>query len=212
MRFSDRKQAGILLAVQLQEYRNTDNLLVLALPRGGLPVAAEIAKALKCPLDVFLVRKLGAPFNPELAIGAIASGGIEVWNQEILHGTPINPAELDAIKQKELIELERRSKTYRRATPFPDLKGKTIILCDDGIATGATISAAIKALQQQPIKQLILAVPVAPTDTYLRLQKMVNKIVCLDIADDFYAIGHFYRDFPQLTDAEVIEILAEFSS
>lgn len=211
-KYSDRKQAGIVLAEQLKEYANLTDVIVLALPRGGVPVAYEIAKALSLPLDVFIVRKLGAPGHKELAIGAIASGGAAVFNEAIVHDLHIEQSAIDAVIESEQKELVRRQQLYRGPHPFPALFNKTIILVDDGIATGATMVAAIKALKKRNPAHIVIAVPVAARSTYKEISSLVDKIVCPLQPIDFYAVGLWYEDFQQTSDDEVIALLAELKA
>ena len=208
-KYTDRTQAGIKLAEQLKEHANLANVIVLALPRGGVPVAYEIAKALAIPLDVLIVRKLGTPGHKELAIGAIASGGATVFNEEIINTLHIEQSAIDAVLQSEQKELARREHLYRGNRPFPTLLNKTIILVDDGIATGATMYAAIKALHSQNPANIIIAVPVAARSTYKKIASLVDKMVCPLQPIDFNAVGLWYEDFPQTSDDEVIALLAQ---
>jgi len=206
-KFVDRHEAGKILAEQLKQYAKSDNTIVLALPRGGVPVAYEIAKILSLPLDVFIVRKLGVPGHEELAMGAIATGGITVFNDEIVHSLNIPKYAIDQVIQSEKQELQRRDLIYRDNRPFPSLEGKTIILVDDGIATGATMRAAIKALQQQKPANIVIAVPVAAFSTCEEMAKLVDKIVCPLMPHEFYAVGVWYENFSQTSDEEVFELL-----
>ncbi len=205
----DRRAAGRALAEALDRYAGRKDVIVLALPRGGVPVAAEIARGLDVPLDVMLVRKLGAPWQPELAMGAIASGGVRVMNDEVVRGMGISPEAIEQVAQEELKELERRERAYRGNRPWPDLTDKTVILVDDGLATGATMHAAIDAVRAQNPAQIVVAVPVAPPDTVRTLEPLVDEVVCLFQPEPFMAIGQWYQDFSQLTDAEVQALLEE---
>ncbi len=205
----DRRAAGRALAEALDRYAGRKDVIVLALPRGGVPVAAEIARGLDVPLDVMLVRKLGAPWQPELAMGAIASGGVRVMNDEVVRGMGISPEAIERVAQEELKELERRERAYRGNRPWPDLTDKTVILVDDGLATGATMHAAIDAVRAQNPAQIVVAVPVAPPDTVRALEPLVDEVVCLFQPEPFMAIGQWYQDFSQLTDAEVQALLEE---
>lgn len=207
MKYVDRKHAGLVLADLLQNYTNRPDVIVLALPRGGVPVAYEIAMKLSLMLDVFIVRKLGVPGHEELAMGAISSGGVTVLNDEIVHSLHINQASIDAVKQSEQQELIRREHLYRGNRAFPNVTGKTIILVDDGIATGSTMKAAIAALQQKTPLEIIVAVPVAARETCDEMTTLVKKIVCPLQPIDFYAVGLWYESFPQTADEEVIELL-----
>ena len=207
MKYIDRRHAGIVLAKLLKEYSRRTDAIILALPRGGVPVAYEIAVALSLTLDVFIVRKLGVPGHEELAMGAIASGGVSVFNEEIVQALHIDQASIDKIKQAELEELIRRERLYRGNSPFPDLLGKTIILVDDGIATGSTMKAALRALQQQKPATIIIAVPVAALSMVDEIADLVDVIVCPLRPVNFYAVGLWYDNFSQTTDEEVIELL-----
>ncbi|WP_413174982.1 phosphoribosyltransferase [Anabaena azotica] len=209
-RFRNRTEAGQILAQHLTAYTNRENLLVLALPRGGVPVAFEVATALNAPLDVCIVRKLGVPGHKELAMGAIASGGIGVLNYDVINTLGINKEIIQVVAAEELQELQRRDRTYRGDAPPIEVKNKAIILIDDGIATGSTIRAAIALLKQQQPASIIVAVPVAPASTYKELQSEVNEIVCLQTPEVMSAIGVWYEDFSQTTDEEVRELLAHF--
>lgn len=206
-KFMDRYEAGKLLAELLKHYEKNENAIVLALPRGGVPVAYEIAKKLSLPLDVFIVRKLGVPGHEELAMGAIATGGITVFNDEIIESLTIPKFEMDQVIQSEKQELQRRDTLYRDNRPFPVLDGKTIILVDDGIATGATIKAAIKALRQQKPANIVVAIPVAAFSTCEEIAKLVDKMICPLKPHEFYAVGVWYENFSQTSDEEVFELL-----
>jgi predicted phosphoribosyltransferase len=205
--FRDRGEAGRLLAAELAEYANRPDVLVLALPRGGVPVAHEVARALGAPLDVFLVRKLGVPGHEELAMGALATGGIRILNEEILHALHIPDDVIETIAAKEQRELERRERLYRGDRPFPDVRGRTVILVDDGLATGMTMRAAIKALQQQQAARIVVAVPIASPETCEDLSGEVDDIICAVTPEPFRAVGLWYEDFSQTTDEEVRDLL-----
>ncbi len=210
--FKDRREAGRRLAKQLEEYSGRDDVIVLGLPRGGVPVAWEVAQALKAPLDVFIVRKLGVPGQEELAMGAIASGGVRVMNDEVLDYLTIDQALIDEITAVEQIELEKREKLYRGNRgnrPFPDLRGRTVLLVDDGLATGSSMRAAIKALQLSQPAAIVVAVPVAAAQVCDRFNRMGGNItcVCLETPEQFYAVGMWYQDFSQTSDQEVCELL-----
>jgi putative phosphoribosyl transferase len=207
--FKDRSQAGELLAERLVElgYDQQPNLLVFGLPRGGVPVAFQVARRLGAPLEVWVVRKLGTPGHEELAMGAIASGGGRVLNQEIVDSLQISAQAIAAVEQQELAELERRERLYRGQRPFPDLSGKTVLLVDDGLATGATMKAAIAAAQQKKPARLVVAVPVAPPDTVAEIQALVDEVVCLITPPFFQAVGLWYEHFPQISDEEVLALL-----
>lgn len=211
MIFKNRQQAGQLLAQSLIDYANMPNTIILALPRGGLPIADEIQKKLQIPLDICLVRKLGAPGHKELAIGAIAMNNVRVLNSEIIDSLGINEAEIEHIAAIEQAELTRRNQLYRQGRPAPIIKDKIVILVDDGLATGATMHAAINAAKAMDAKEIVVAVPVSAADTYLEIKAEVNRIACLQVEKLFFAVGQWYEDFPQLTDAEVIEVLNDTS-
>jgi putative phosphoribosyl transferase len=208
-KFYDRHEAGKALAELLKTYFKKNNTIVLALPRGGVPVAYEIAKILSIPLDVFIVRKLGVPGHEELAMGAIATGGTVVLNDEIVGDLRIPQSSIDHVIQSEQEELQRRESAYRNNKPFPSLTHKTVILVDDGIATGATIRAAIKALRQQKPASIIIAVPVAAHSACEEIAGLVDKIVCPLKPHDFYAVGTWYENFLQTSDEEVSTLLAK---
>jgi predicted phosphoribosyltransferase len=207
MIYRDRSEAGKELATKLSDYKDRDDVLVLALPRGGVPVAFEVAQALGAPLDVFLVRKLGVPGHEELAMGAIATGGVRVLNEEVVNYLRIPQRVIDAIAQTELKELKRRELEYRGNRPEPDVKGKTIILIDDGLATGSTIRAAAQALRQQQPARIVVAVPVSAPQTCDEYRIGVDEIICAATPDPFWGVGLWYHDFSQTTDEEVRELL-----
>lgn len=205
-RFIDRREAGKILATRLSAWAHQADVIVLALPRGGVPVGYEVAQKLSVPLDIFVVRKLGVPGHEELAMGAIASGGIVYFNQAVLGALNLSSEVVDAVIASEQQELIRRETVYRGARPFPEIEGKTVILVDDGIATGASVRVAIKALREQSPKQIILAVPVAPFSVYRALAAEADEVVCPVTPKDFHAVGAWYEDFPQTTDQEVSEL------
>jgi putative phosphoribosyl transferase len=207
MIYRDRRDAGKHLAELLSHYANRDDVLLLALPRGGVPVAYEVAKALKAPLDIFLVRKLGVPGYSELAMGAIASGGVRVLNEDVVDYLGIPPEVIDVIAANELKELERRERAYRGDRPEPDVKGKTVILVDDGLATGSTMRAAVSALRQQNPARIIVAVPVSAPQTCNEYRMGVDEIICARTPQPFLGVGQWYEDFSQTTDEEVRELL-----
>ena len=207
MVFQDRSYAGMELAKALSVYSGKEDTLILALPRGGVPVAFEIAQRLNLPLDVLLVRKLGIPGHEELAMGAIAEDGILYINQKIVDQLGISPVVIESVITKETEELNRRGQRYRHDRPAPHLKGKTIIIVDDGLATGATMRAAVKALNQADIKRLIVAVPVGASDTCRELRVEADEVICLDSPDPFYGVGAWYKDFSQTSDQEVENLL-----
>jgi len=196
-----------MLATTLQEYANRDDVVVLALPRGGVPVGFEVAKALHAPLDVFVVRKLGLPGQEELAMGAIASGGVRVLNSDLLRALRIPEEVVDQITQEEQRELERREREYRDERSPIDVRGKTVILVDDGLATGSSMRVAVLALKQKEPAQVVVAVPVAPADTCAELQSVADKVVCAVTPQPFLGVGQWYEDFSQTSDEEVRELL-----
>lgn len=208
VRFADRRDAGRALAERLRHQAGRDDVLVLALPRGGVPVAYEVATALDAPLDVFLVRKLGLPGHEEFAIGAIASGGTRVVNEDLLREFGIDDARLDVMTRREMAELERRERRYRVDRPPPDVAGKTVILIDDGLATGSTMRAAVAALRAQNPARIIVAVPTAARETCDDLRPEVDELICASTPEPFLAVGLWYSDFSQTTDDEVHELLA----
>ncbi len=205
----NRTQAGQLLALQLTAYANSAEVLVLALPRGGVPVAYEIAQALNLPLDVCLVRKLGVPDRRELAMGAIAMGGIRIINQDVVDWLKITPDTLERVTREEQEELERRDHLYRENRPFPEICDRTIILVDDGIATGSTLRAAIATLKQQHPAAIIVAIPVAPPSVCQELATEVDRVICLREPDSLHSISLWYKDFSQTTDEEVRNLLSQ---
>jgi predicted phosphoribosyltransferase len=207
-RFRDRREAGRLLAARLSAYANRPDVLVLALPRGGVPVAAEVARALGAPLDVFVVRKLGVPGHEEFAFGAIATGGVRVLNEDVVRALQIPDRVIDAVAAREQEELARRERVYRGDRPPLDVRGRTVILVDDGLATGATMHAAIRALRQQQPARIVVAVPTASPESCDELKRVVDDVVCATTLDPFYAVGLWYEDFSQTTDEEVRELLA----
>lgn len=211
MKYIDRKQAGDFLAELLKNYALRKDVIVLALPRGGVPVAYEIAMHLSLPMDVFIVRKLGVPGHAELAMGAIASNGITVLNHDIVRSLHIHQSSIDAVKQKEQEELIRREQLYRGKRPFPNLVGKTVILVDDGIATGSTMKAAVTALQQKNPLEIVIAVPVAAQTTCDEISLSVKTLICPLRPIHFYAVGLWYQFFEMTTDTEVIELLERSS-
>jgi predicted phosphoribosyltransferase len=209
---ANRTEAGKLLAIKLANYANLYNGLVLALPRGGVPVGFEIARALNLPLDIFLVRKLGTPRSKELAMGAIALGGVRVVNEGIMHWQHLSPKDLEQITATEQKELERRDKLYRGDRPFPDVRNRTIILVDDGVATGATLRVAIVGLKQQQVASIIVAVPVACISICEEPGKEVEQVVCLNRPEHLSSISVWYQDFSQTTDEEVRYLLDKSQS
>ncbi len=206
--FRDRTHAGELLSRKLTVYADRPDVLILALPRGGVPVAREIARSLRVPLDVFLVRKLGAPGQEELAMGAIASGGVRVLNDEVIRSLRVSPRVIDFVAARESRELERRERLYREDRPAPSVAGKTILLVDDGLATGSTMRAAISALRQAAPTRIVVAVPVAAVSASRELTSQVDQMVCLHTPEPFYSVGFWYLDFSQTSDDEIRELLA----
>jgi predicted phosphoribosyltransferase len=207
-RFADRSEAGRLLAGRLGHYAGRPDVLVLALPRGGVPVAYEVARELDVPLDVFLVRKLGAPGQEELAMGAIASGGTRVVNEEVVEGLGIPEWAIERAAAVEQQELERRERLYRGDRPVPDPAGRVVILVDDGLATGSTMRAAVRAISQRNPARVVVAVPTAAVETCEEIGREVDEIVCLTTPEPFRAVGLWYDDFSQTRDEEVRELLA----
>ena len=205
--FQNRRQAGQQLAASLEEYANRSDVLVLALPRGGVPVGYELAKALRVPLDVFVVRKLGVPGQEELAMGAIAPGGVRILNAEVVRHLGISEWVIAAVATAEQKELERRNQMYRDARPSPAVGGRTVILVDDGLATGSTMRAAVAALRQQRPAKIVVAVPVAAASTCEELKLEVDRIVCGLTPEPFHGVGEWYEDFSQTTDEEVRDLL-----
>ncbi|MCZ2201845.1 phosphoribosyltransferase [Cylindrospermopsis raciborskii] len=210
MKFHNRIQAGKMLGESLIDYANHENLLVLALPRGGVPVGWEIAKALNAPLDVCIVRKIGVPGQKELAMGAIGAGGVRVFNRDVIATLGIDRDVIETVVSQELEELKRREQIYRGSAPPIKVENKTVILVDDGIATGATIRAAIAVLKQQKPSKIVVAIPVASASTYRELESEVDEVVCLQTPEFFSAIGFWYEDFSQTSDQEVCEILGHY--
>jgi putative phosphoribosyl transferase len=206
--FPDRAEAGRLLGVKLSKYAGAADVIVLGLPRGGVPVAYEVARALRVPLDVFIVRKLGVPGFEELAVGAIASGGVRVLNEEVASALPNADVIIEAVTQRESAELERREHEYRDGRPAPELQNKTVILIDDGLATGATMRAAVKALRQRGAAKIVVAVPVGPPDTCKEFEDVADEVVCASAPEFFQAVGQYYEDFSQTSDEEVRDLLA----
>ena len=207
--FFNRSEAGQFLAENLSAYANRDDVVVLALPRGGVPVAAEVAKKLNAPLDVFVVRKLGLPGHPELAMGAIASGGVRVFNGEVVNALRISDEVIDAVSADELVELQRREKAYRADRPPLELEGKTVIVVDDGIATGSTMLAAVSALRQLNAARIVVATPVIAKSTYSEIQRAADEVAAVLVPEHFYAVGQWYEDFSQTSDEEVRELLGQ---
>lgn len=205
--FHDRLDAGRQLAAKLARFGGREDVLVLGLPRGGVPVAYEVARALEAPLDLFVVRKLGVPFHEELAMGAIASGGVRVLDRNLIRQLGVSDADLEKIAEKEGRELERRERQYRGDRPLPVFAGRTVILVDDGLATGASMRVAVMALRQEQPASIVVAVPIAPADTCDMLRGEADEVICALTPEPFYAVGLWYRDFSQTSDEEVHDLL-----
>lgn len=208
-KFANRTEAGAKLAELLDQYADQTGVIILALPRGGVPVAFEIAKKLHLPLDVFIVRKLGVPGHAELAMGALATGGIHIFNEDIVNSLQISDEAIENVIQKEQKELKRREMAYRDEKPFPSLKNKTVILVDDGMATGATMRVAIKSLRLLHPKKIVVAVPVADYELSKQIESLVDEFICPLRPKQFYAVGAWYDDFSQTEDDEVFDLLRE---
>lgn len=208
MPFHDRIDAGRQLVAKLHTYADRPDVVVLALPRGGVPVGFEVAQALHVPLDIFLVRKLGLPGQPELAMGAIATGGVRVLNDDVIERLRVPDETIEAVAQEELRELERRQQRYRGDRPAPSVRDKTVILVDDGLATGSTMRAAVAALRRQRPARIVVAVPVGAAETCADLRTEADEVVCAQTPEPFYAVGLWYEDFAQTTDDEVRELLS----
>src|SRR6266705_2791497 len=207
--FSNRTEAGRLLAEKLLKYAGRADVIVLGLPRGGVPVAFEVAQRLGAPFDVFIVRKLGVPGFEELAVGAIASGGVRVLNEDVMRALPNADETIESITARETIELERREQSYRDGRPAPELRDRIVILVDDGLATGATMRAAVKALRQRGAAKIVVAVPVGPPDTCHELERLADETNCLSTPPFFQAVGQYYEDFSQTSDEDVRELLSQ---
>jgi predicted phosphoribosyltransferase len=207
LRFADRRDGGRLLAERLSSYARRPGVVVLGLPRGGMPVAAEVASALHAPLDVFVVRKLGVPGHEELAMGAIASGGVRVLNSDVVRAARISRPALERVAARELATLESRERSYRGARPPVEVRDRTAILVDDGLATGATMRAAIAALRDRGAAEIVVAVPTAPRETCEALSREVDDVVCATMPEPFTAVGLWYEDFAPVTDEEVRALL-----
>ena len=205
--FLNRTDAGRLLSEKLEKYAGRDGVIVLGLPRGGVPVAYEVAKRLRAPLDVFIVRKLGVPGFEELAAGAIASGGVRVLNEDVVRAIPYASEAIEAVTARETAELQRREQTYRDGRAAPELRDKIAIMVDDGLATGATMRAAVKALRQRGAAKIVVAVPVGPPDTCHEISKEADETICLSTPPFFQAVGQYYDDFSQTSDDDVRELL-----
>jgi len=206
--FPNRAEAGRRLAEKLEQYAGRDDVIVLGLPRGGVPVAYQVAQRLGVPLDVFIVRKLGVPGFEELAAGAIASGGVRVLNEDVLRALPNADEIIESVTAKETAELERREKSYRDDRPAPELRDRVVILVDDGLATGATMHAAVKALRQRDVAKIVVAVPVGPPDTCREFEDEADETICATAPEFFQAVGQYYEDFSQTSDEEVRDLLS----
>ena len=206
--FPNRAEAGRLLAAKLENYLDRSDVVVLGLPRGGVPVAYEVAQRLGAPLDVFVVRKLGVPGFEELAAGAIASGGVRVLNEDVVRALPNADQLIESVTEKETVELERREQTYRDGRPAPELRDRAVILVDDGLATGATMRAAVAALRQRGVAKIVVAAPVGAPDTCRELEQEADEIICAITPEFFQAVGQYYEDFSQTSDEEVRELLS----
>jgi predicted phosphoribosyltransferase len=206
-RFQDRFHAGELLAQELGAYADRGDVLVLALPRGGVPVASVVAKTLRVPLDVFVVRKLGLPGYPELAMGAIASGGVRSQNNDVLQSLNVPKEVFEEVTAQELEEVKRREHAYRGERAAPEVAGKTIILVDDGVATGSTMIAGVGALRQQDARRIVVAAPVIAASTFPEIRRVADEVVAVLVSDEFGGVGGFYEDFSQTSDEEVRELL-----
>jgi len=206
--FPNRTEAGRQLAEKLIKYAGRADVIVLGLPRGGVPVAFEVAQRLGVPLDVFLVRKLGVPGFEELAVGAIASGGVRVLNEDVMRAIPNADEVIETVTARETAELERREQSYRDGRPAPELRDRVVILVDDGLATGATMRAAVKALRQRGVAKIVVAVPVGPPDTCREFEDEADETICASAPEFFQAVGQYYEDFSQTSDEEVRELLA----
>ena len=211
MIFANRTEAGQELALRLSTYANRDDVIVLGAPRGGVPVAFEVARELNAPLDVFVLRKLGVPGREELAFGAIASGGIRILNRDTVEGLGLTGLDIERVTKSEKQELERRERAYRGGRRPLDVSGLTVILVDDGIATGSSMRAAIRALRQMKPARIVIAVPVAPPSTCSQLEGEADELVCLETPEPFYGVGQFYDDFSQVSDEEVKQLLENAS-
>jgi putative phosphoribosyl transferase len=207
--FRDRVQAGQLLADALTQYANRNDVIVLGLPRGGVPVAYEVATKLNAPLDVFVVRKLGLPGHRELAMGAIATGGVQVLNDEVVEELRLSPLTIDAVAAEEQKELVRRELAYRGHDTSPKIRGKTVILVDDGIATGSTMRAAVRAVRRQQAARIIVAVPTSARSSYAQLKREADEVLALMTPKSFHAVGQWYENFSQTSDEEVSRLLAK---
>jgi putative phosphoribosyl transferase len=205
--FRDRRHAGELLAARLEHLRDVDPV-ILALPRGGVPVAAQVARGLDAPLDVLIVRKLGSPMQPELALGAMGEGGIRVVNEDLLERVGTSPADLEAVEQRELVEIDRRRQRYRDGRPMIDIAGRAVVIIDDGLATGATARAAVAVVRAQGAARVIVAVPVGAPDSLRNVARAADEVIALAAPAVFSAVGAWYQDFRQVEDDEVVQLLS----
>lgn len=210
--FHDRKEAGIRLAGRLSHYRDGKDVLVLALPRGGVVTGFEIARSLRAPLDVLIIRKIGFPGQPELAVGAVSETGAVVLNRSIISSYGVSDEYINQEVLRQKGEIERRINMYRKGKGMHEITGRIIVLVDDGVATGATMKAAIQTLKREDIARLVVALPVAPPETAVELGKMVDELVCLETPEGFLAVGNYYHDFTQVSDEEVVMMLEEAAS
>ena len=207
--FVDRRDAGRVLALRLEKYTGRDDVIVLGLPRGGVPVAHEVARALGAPMDLFLVRKLGTPGHRELAMGAIASGGIRVLNVDVVRSYGIHESAIDQVAREEEQELQRRERAYRAGRPAPALEDRIVILVDDGLATGSTMRAAVQAVRQRHPSRVVVAVPVGARETCAELAAAAGEVICARMPEPFSAVGQWYLDFAQTEDDEVRRLLRQ---
>jgi putative phosphoribosyl transferase len=210
MTFRNRREAGKELADELYNYARQKDVIVLGLPRGGVPLAAEVSKKLQVSMDICLVRKLGVPWNPELAFGAIAMGGVLVLNENVLRTADVQDEDIEAIAQEEKEEIERRNKLFRGNRPVPELENKIVIIVDDGLATGATMKAAVKAIKAMRARKIVVAVPVSSKQALEEIRTQVDEVICLNAPEMFHAVSQWYEDFPQVSDQEVQDILNEY--
>ena len=207
MIFSDRVEAGRKLASELTDFLDNRSVIVLAIPRGGVVVGYEVSRKLKVPLDIIIPRKIGAPSNPELAIGAVTEDGTTILDEKLVGYLNVPRRYIEEESERQRKEIERRLKAYRGDVPYPKLTNRIVIIVDDGVATGSTIRAALASLRKRKVKQVVIAVPVGPADTIKELEEKADRVVCLFAPEDFYAIGQFYQHFDQTTDEEVIKLL-----